>query len=228
MLPERSSFRIKICGITQPDQGIAIARLGATALGFVCVPTSPRYLPPEQIRIIVERLYGETGDRDPVERIGVFANAPLEVINQTVAIAGLTGVQLHGTESPAFCLQVRETLPDVELIKALRVRTPDSLTRAANYQDTVDTFLLDAYHPSLLGGTGQTLNWEPLSHFCPQQPWLLAGGLTPDNVIDAIRQAHPHGIDLSSGVEQAPGNKDLAKVRLLFERLQTWQQGVRV
>jgi phosphoribosylanthranilate isomerase len=83
----------------------------------------------------------------------------------------------------------------------------------------VDTLLLDAYHPQLLGGTGKTLNWETLQNFCPSIPWFLAGGLTPENVLDALSQLQPSGIDLSSGVERAPGDKDLDKVAQLFEQL---------
>ena len=107
----------------------------------------------------------------------------------------------------------------MELIKALRIKNLDSLTNAQIYDDLVDTILLDAYHPQLLGGTGTTLNWEDLSNFQPSLPWLLAGGLTPDNILEALEQVHPQGIDLSSGVERSPGDKDLAKVEKLFEQL---------
>ena len=206
-------MRIKICGITQPDQGCAIAALGATALGFICVPASPRYVTAEQIRAVVEQL------PENVDRIGVFANSTWEEICQTVAAARLTGVQLHGDESPEFCHHLRSFLPNVEIIKALRVRSSQALEQAAVYERCVDTLLLDAYHPQQLGGTGKTLDWGNLQQFQPSRPWLLAGGLTPDNVLDALNQAHPNGIDLSSGVERAPGDKDLNKVTQLFEQL---------
>ena len=206
-------MRIKICGITQPDQGCAIADLGATALGFICVPASPRYVSPEKIKAVVEQL------PENIDRIGVFANSTWEEICQTVAACGLTGVQLHGDESPEFCHQVRQALPNVEVIKALRVRSSEALAQATVYTSWVDTLLLDAYDPQQLGGTGKTLDWGNLQQFQPRCPWLLAGGLTPENVLEALNQVHPNGIDLSSGVERAPGDKDLTKVAQLFEQL---------
>lgn len=206
-------MRVKICGITRPDQGQAIAHQGATALGFICVPSSPRYVTPAQIRAVVEQLPAG------VDRIGVFANTTWEEICQTVADAALTSVQLHGKETPDFCQRLRLLLPKVEIIKALRVKTLEDLGQADAYTAWVDSLLLDAYHPQMLGGTGQTLDWVTLGQFHPRRPWLLAGGLTPDNVLDALSQVHPSGIDLSSGVERAPGDKDLYRVAQLFERL---------
>ncbi|MDJ0745909.1 MAG: phosphoribosylanthranilate isomerase [Xenococcaceae cyanobacterium MO_167.B27] len=207
-------MRIKICGITQPQQGVKIASLGATALGFICVSKSPRYVTPEKIREIRDIL--PVG----IDAIAVFADANLEDIVKIVNYSGLTGVQLHGAESPTFCHQLRSLLPDnIELIKAFRIRTAESLTELAPYTDACDTFLLDAYHPQMLGGTGKTLNWQDLQQFKPAKPWILAGGLTPDNILDALSKLQPDGIDLSSGVERSPGDKDLDKVALLFSQL---------
>jgi phosphoribosylanthranilate isomerase len=206
-------MRVKICGITKPEQGKAIAQLGATALGFICVQASPRYVTPQQIRAVVEQLLVQ------VDRIGVFADATIEEISQIVADTNLSAVQLHGNESSEFCEKLRQSLPGVETVKALRVKTPECLDRAATYANCVDTLLLDAYHPQLLGGTGKTLDWVTLQQFRPTCPWLLAGGLTPDNVLDALRELQPSGIDLSSGVERSPGDKDLDKVAQLFEKI---------
>lgn len=216
------SLRVKICGITKPEQGQAIAQMGATALGFICVPPSPRYVTPSQIRAIVDAL------TTPVDRVGVFVDASLDTIADTVAIANLSAIQLHGSESLAFCQQCRDLMPQIELIKAFRVRELATLEEAIAYADQVDTLLLDAYHPQLYGGTGQTLDWHSLQRFQPACPWLLAGGLTPDNVLEAIRLAQPHGVDLSSGVEQVAGDKDLAQVARLFAQLHTlYPSGVR-
>lgn len=206
-------MRVKICGITRADQGQAIAQLGATALGFICVPTSPRYINPQQIRLIVEQLPPH------IDRIGVFANASLEQICQVTAEAQLNGVQLHGSETPQECDRLRQCLPGVEIIKALRVKTPATLEQAEHYRGRVHTLLLDAYHPNQLGGTGQTIDRTILAQFCPHYPWFLAGGLTPDNLLEALQHLQPDGIDLSSGVETAPGDKDLTKVTRLFEKL---------
>jgi phosphoribosylanthranilate isomerase len=212
-------MRVKICGITKPEQGRAIAQLGATALGFICVSASPRYVTPGQIRVVVEQL-GVS-----VDRVGVFANATIEEICGIVAEAGLSAAQLHGLESPEFCDRLRQSLPGIEILKALRVKTPECLSQAETYASCVDALLLDAYHPQMLGGTGKTLDWVTLRQFHPSVPWLLAGGLTPDNVLDALRELQPSGIDLSSGVERSPGDKDLDKVALLFERVRSLQGG---
>ena len=204
-------MRVKICGITKPEQGCAIAKLGAAALGFICVPASPRYIHPEMIRAIVEQL------PQNVDCIGVFADTTIEIICQVAIKTKLNGVQLHGDESSEFCDRLRQSLPGIEIIKALRVKTPETLEKAAIYAAHVDTLLLDAYHPNQLGGTGKTIDWTSLQEFRPSCPWLLAGGLTPDNILDALKQLQPSGIDLSSGLEIAPGNKNLTKVARLFE-----------
>ncbi|MDZ7965112.1 MAG: phosphoribosylanthranilate isomerase [Nostoc sp. DedSLP03] len=206
-------MRVKICGITQPQQSIAIASLGATALGFICVPNSPRYVTTSQIRAAVAELPAN------IDKIGVFANLSIAEISQIVADSGLTGVQLHGDESPNFCYQLRQALPNVEIIKALRIRSLEHLDTTADYTKFVDTLLLDAYHPQQLGGTGKTLDWTMLEQFSPSCPWFLAGGLTADNIMEALNQVNPSGIDLSSGVERTPGDKDLDKVALLFHSL---------
>ncbi|MEH2367624.1 phosphoribosylanthranilate isomerase [Nostoc sp.] len=206
-------MRVKICGITQPQQSIAIASLGATALGFICVLNSPRYVTTSQIRAAVAELPAN------IDTIGVFANASIPEISQIVADSGLTGVQLHGDESPDFCYQLRQALPNIEIIKALRIRSLEHLDTTADYTKFVDTLLLDAYHPQQLGGTGKTLDWTMLEQFSPSCPWLLAGGLTADNIVQALNQVNPSGVDLSSGVERTPGDKDLDKVALLFHSL---------
>jgi phosphoribosylanthranilate isomerase len=211
-------MRIKICGLTNLEQARAIADLGATAIGFICVSQSPRYVQPSQIKTIIEHLPAK------VDRIGVFANASLEEISAAIAQTGITGVQLHGDETPEFCQQLKQRFPEIERLKALRIRTPDSLSQATAYFECVDTLLLDAYHPHRLGGTGKTLDWTVLQQFNPPRPWLLAGGLTPDNILEALNQLHPSGIDLSSGVERSPGDKDLKKVAQLFEKLQQYRQ----
>ncbi len=212
-------MRVKICGITQVEQGQAIAAMGATALGFICVPQSPRYVSWEQIRAIVLQLPPE------VDRVGVFANAAFSEIVQVVTQAGLTVVQLHGNETSDFAQQVRQQLPGIELIKAVRVRSTEQLADLEQdleqYRHCIDTLLLDAYHPDVLGGTGKTLDWQALQAFRPFCPWLLAGGLTPDNVRSALSMVQPDGIDLSSGVERSPGDKDLQKVAALFKALQS-------
>jgi phosphoribosylanthranilate isomerase len=139
-------------------------------------------------------------------------------------MAELTGVQLHGQESLEFCRMLRKLLPRVAIIKAFRVQSADTLLETAAYIETVDAFLLDAYSQTALGGTGQSWDWSLLQGFRSVLPWFLAGGLTPQNVTAAIQQANPPGIDLSSGVERSPGDKDLALVQQLFN-LRSFEHG---
>ncbi|MEO1340868.1 MAG: phosphoribosylanthranilate isomerase [Cyanobacteria bacterium J06635_13] len=207
-------MRVKICGITQIEQGQAIADLGADSIGFICVPKSPRYVTPQQIRAIAAALPEQT------VKVGVFANHSIAEIIAIVEQGQLTAVQLHGAESPEFCGQLRQKIgSQTELIKAFRIESAQSLTATTNYTDWVDTLLLDAYHPQMLGGTGHTIDWQDLTQFQPTIPWMLAGGITPSNVGEALSRLQPHGIDLSSGVERSPGVKDLSKVAQLFEAI---------
>ncbi|MEB3340183.1 phosphoribosylanthranilate isomerase, partial [Okeania sp.] len=173
-------MRIKICGITKPEQGQAIAQIGATALGFICFPKSPRYITPENIRNIVDKLPKN------IDKIGVFVNAKIDLLSEIITHTKINGIQLHGDESPEFCHQLRQSIPNVEIIKAMRIKSSEDLTKANIYKNYVDTLLLDAYAPDKLGGTGKTLNWEIIAQFHPTYPWLLAGGLNPENVTTAI------------------------------------------
>jgi phosphoribosylanthranilate isomerase len=211
-------LRVKICGIMQPEQGKAIAALGANSIGFICVAASPRYVTPAQIKACTDVL--------PIDcdRVGVFMDASVETVVATVQASGLSSVQLHGGESVEYCQALRSALQDsnlanIELIKAFRVKSEETLKLTQQYEFCVDWLLLDAYHPSMGGGTGLVLDWRSLENFKCDRPWLLAGGLTPDNVAQALESISPQGIDLSSGVEISPGNKDLDKVARLFENL---------
>lgn len=207
------TLRVKICGITRPEQGQAIAALGADALGFICVPQSPRYVDATQIQQIQQTVPAH------VARIGVFMDTHLDTIVQVVEVGELTGVQLHGDESVIDCQALRDRLPQIEIIKALRVRRMEALALAAEYAAVVDWLLLDAYHPGIGGGTGKTLDWAALQSFRPARPWFLAGGLHPDNVSEALSLVQPDGLDLSSRVEIAPGNKDLGAITQLFQTI---------
>lgn len=214
-------LQVKICGITQVEQAVAIAQMGATALGYICVARSPRYITPQNIAPIITAVIQSNPG---VEHFGVFANATVSNILSITKTAGLSVIQLHGDETPATCQLVREALlhtglSNVKLVKAIRVRTNEDLDTALSYENYIDYLLLDAYHPEQLGGTGKTLDWETIKDFSPSRPWFLAGGLDSNNVLSAIAQLFPNGIDLSSGVERSPGDKDLSKVRQLFDQL---------
>jgi phosphoribosylanthranilate isomerase len=206
-------MRLKICGITQVQQAIAIVNLGVDTIGFICVKQTPRYIEPDKIKRIIEKLPPE------ILTVGVFVNEKIETIIEIVNHTGLTSIQLHGEETPVDCQQLRETLPNIEIIKAFRYQNQESLACLENYLPVIDTILLDAYQAGSYGGTGKQLKWEDLSDFRPSRPWLLAGGLKPDNVLQAINTVPCDGLDLSSGVEISPGNKDLDKIQKLCEIL---------
>jgi phosphoribosylanthranilate isomerase len=203
-------LRIKICGITQLAQGRLITKYGATDLGFICVVSSPRHVSPANLQAFVPELQSQ------VNCIGVFADENLETLVNITQASGFGSIQLHGQESLEYCQHLRQQLPDREIIKAWRVRTPNDLATIQTYSPVVDTLLLDAYHPQALGGTGHTLDWQSLLDFQPPIPWFLAGGLNPANISIALNQLHPNGIDLSSGVEISPGIKDLNLVQNLL------------
>jgi phosphoribosylanthranilate isomerase len=207
-------MRVKICGITRLDQALEIAAQGATELGFICVRRSPRYLEPTGIKEIVKGLDTK------VNTIGVWVNENPGEIIKIVSETNLTAVQLHGDETVEYCQKIRQKLPPkIELIKVIRVKNKEHLATINNYAHCLDTFLLDAYDPQIFGGTGHTINWENIRDFQFQKPWFLAGGLTADNIKEALLKLKPDGIDLSSGVEKSPGDKDLEKVKALFDKL---------
>jgi phosphoribosylanthranilate isomerase len=207
-------MEVKICGLTQVAQAVAIAQMGVTAVGVVCVPTSPRYVAPMQQQQLNRALAAY-----PVWRVGVFAQSPLPEVIAAVQMAGFNGVQLHGEESPAYCQALRTQCPDLFIIKAVRVRDATSLAGMTAYAPWVDRMLLDAYHPDHWGGTGYTWDWQLGTALDPSWRWWLAGGITPENCQTAITQTQPYGIDVSSGVEQTPGVKDIQRVAQLLQRL---------
>ncbi len=211
--------KLKICGLTQAPQAVAIAQWGVDAIGFICVPSSPRYIAPGQILEITQKLT----QFPKLLRVGVFANAELNRIHETVHTSQINTIQLHGQESPETVRKIRQQFPSHTLIKALRIKDQTSLDQAQLYAPLVDILLLDAYHPEQLGGTGLAWDWSLLKNFRTGCAWWLAGGLNPDNVIDAITRTQPAGIDLSSGVEIQPGDKDLSQVKMLLQRLQPWR-----
>ena len=194
--------RIKICGMREMTEVAAVVDAGVDAIGLIFVEQSPRYVDPERAREIVKSL-------PPfVDAVGVFVDQEVAAVNEIVRYCGLTKVQLHGAESPAYCAAI-----NCRVMKAFRVR--DSLNREdlAPYADEVSAFLFDTFHEKAAGGTGQTFDWRLLEKLSPPRPVVLAGGLTPDNVGEAIRLARPFAVDLNSGVECAPGHKDIVKVR---------------
>jgi phosphoribosylanthranilate isomerase len=195
--------RVKVCGITTAEDAQLAVERGVDALGFVFYPASPRYiLPPEAAEII-------RGMPPFVASVGVFVDCPYEEIESVVAECGLTAVQLHGGEEPDFCARFR-----VKVIKAFRVRDEQLPPEIARYR--TDAILLDAFREGVPGGTGKTFSWEVAREARRHGRIILAGGLNSENVGQAIETVRPYAVDVSSGVEMAPGKKD---PRLLTEFL---------
>ena len=198
-------MNVKVCGIRRLDDALVAVDSGAWALGFIFHRASPRYIDPEDAARIIERLPGE------VLTVGVFVDYPIDELNDVVRQAGLSAAQLHGAESPEYAREVEAST----IIKAFRVGEEFDVARLEPYQDC--NFLLDTYRPGQAGGTGETFDWEIARRVGEKAPVILAGGLGPDNVREAIRVARPQAVDVSSGVELAPGVKDPAAIRRLFE-----------
>jgi phosphoribosylanthranilate isomerase len=187
--------KVKICGITNLEDALFAAEAGADALGFVFYTKSPRYIAPDRAREIVLRL-------PPfVAKVGVFVNEELDLVKEIMAYCHLDYAQLHGDEPPE---QVAALAP--RAIKAVRVRSAADVERLSAYRAAA--YLLDAYHPTKPGGIGETWDWELAAAAKRYGPIILAGGLKPDNVAAAIGRVHPYAVDVSSGVEAAPGIKD--------------------
>ena len=199
---------VKICGITNLDDARAAAEAGADLLGFVFHPPSPRYLPPAQAGEIVARLRAMP-ETAAVRCVGVFVDRCAEHICAVAARCGLDAVQLHGNESAQLVAALMARGLDV--IKAVRVRDAASLSALAAYR--ASAYLLDTYVAGQPGGTGRAFDWALAARAREYGRIILAGGLTPENVAHALRAAHPWGVDVSSGVEAAPGRKDYERLR---------------
>lgn len=194
------TVRIKICGLKNVEDALTAVDLGADALGFVFAPSS-RQMTPEAVKNIIRQL-------PPfVTTVGVFVNSSSQEVNEIAAFTGLNVVQLHGEETPEFCREIK-----FPIVKAIRVKDESSLEQLEEYQKIVKAFLLDTYVAEAHGGTGKIFNWQLVPKAKAYGTVILAGGLTPDNVDEAIRATFPYGIDVSSGVE-THGQKDLEKIR---------------
>ena len=210
LIPTITVFRVKICGITTLEDALLAAEAGADAIGLNFYDKSPRYVTAERAKEICQALPAK------VEKVGVFVNSLAKGIVATASRVGLTAVQLHGDEGPEHLV----TLGNLPVIKAFRFRE-STLDSARAFLDQIPeashpaAILLDAHAAGAYGGTGQVLDWEALANERNKLlgiPLILAGGLTPDNVAEAIRIARPDGVDTASGVESAPGRKDPEKV----------------
>ena len=194
---------VKICGITNLEDALASCEYGADAIGFIFYRNSPRFIEPHKAGEIIKKI-------PPfVAAVGVFVNEDISAVNKIAREAGLNAVQLHGNESTEFCEKITG-----RVIKSFKVKKGEAETlyhEMENYN--VSAYLLYTYKEELDGGTGVVFDWDIAMEAGRLGRIILAGGLTPENVADAIKKARPYAVDVSSGVEERPGKKDLKKVR---------------
>ena len=203
-----SQVKVKICGMTQLKDAVLAVEQGADAVGFIFYKKSPRSVNMKEVREIISKL------PPSVDTVGVFVNESADQVNKVAEYCGLDLVQLHGEESPSYCRKIKR-----RGIKAVRVKDIQSIQQLEKY--SVSGFLLDTYTENLDGGTGKVFDWN-LAHPAKKMgPVILAGGLTPRNIRQAISQARPYGVDVCSGVEKSPGIKDPEKVRAFLNNIKS-------
>jgi phosphoribosylanthranilate isomerase len=201
-----TSVFVKICGITRAQDAELASRLGAAAVGFVFWPGSPRYVAPDAARIIAAEVPPD------VMKVGVFVDHDVEHVRGVMDIVGLDVAQLHGTETPDYCRRVGG-----KIFKAVNFRDNGMVDISEFDPDVV--LLVDAHDPGRHGGTGRTANWNSAREIAVMRPTILAGGLNAANIQLALQSVRPYGVDVSSGVESAPGVKDPVRLRSFFEAL---------
>ncbi len=205
--------RVKICGIGRRKDATVAVNNGVDALGFIFFPKSPRNILPEDAAEIIATI--------PlfVDKVGVFVDAPLKRVVE-YAHGGLTCIQLHGTESVAYCKRLRRVLPFCRIIKAFRVSEESISTHFEPYNTCVDAFLLDTYVQGEKGGTGLVFDWSIVPKLRLCRPVILAGGLSLENIGEAISVVRPYAVDINSGIEDCPGIKNHDKIRKILQIVQ--------
>jgi len=201
-------MKIKICGITLIEDAILASKLGAWAVGFVFVKSSPRYIEPEKASKIINNL------PENLEKVGVFVNSSAEEIKNIRKLTGITKIQLHGDETAEFCSELSEL--NIPVIKALRIKNENDLNVISQYEGKVFAVLLDAHSDTEYGGTGKSFDWNILLKAKSYNiPIILAGGINSSNIEEALK-LKPYAIDISSGVEKNKGIKDHQKMTEIF------------
>lgn len=199
-------IKIKVCGITNLEDALAAHSCGSDAIGFIFAK-SPRRMTKEMARRIAFHL-------PPfIQLVGVFVDEERETVKEIARYCRLNILQFHGNETPEYCMSFNR-----RVIKAVHIKDLSDIERMTPYQGIASSFLLDTYHPKYAGGTGQSFDWSIARRAREIGPVILAGGLNPDNVQEAIRSVQPYAVDVGSGVEASPGKKDHQKIRLFIER----------
>jgi len=200
--------RVKICGVTSPEDARLAAELGAWAVGTIFHEPSPRACDPG----VAEEIGAEL--KRKAELVGVFVNAPLDAVAELADRCNFTILQLHGDEGPAYCREAARRT-GCRVMKAQRVKDAAAVRRIESFREA-DLHLLDAHTEDVRGGSGRTFDWELARHHASRVPVVLSGGIDPSNVGEAIAAVHPFAVDSASGTEAEPGRKDPAKVEALI------------
>ena len=214
----RSKPAVKICGLTDPEQALSIATIGADAIGVIGVAGTPRFIAEDLRRKLFQSL---EQNADDVQRVWVVAD--LDDASLDAALSGdgtPTVIQLHGGESPERCLALKQRYPQVDWWKALRLRSSRDLHSLKDYAHVVDALLLDAWSPDQLGGTGHRLSLDGLGAIDLDLPWWLAGGISAEWIPELLSRVNPDGLDASSRLEDSPGRKNIQKVRDLIKAVE--------
>ena len=203
--------KIKICGIANFKDAVAATEAGADMLGFNFYRPSSRYIEPDLVREIVARLRSDSQNRS-ITMVGVFVDESIDSLVRIVNEVRLDAVQLHGDESPEFCAELKSFVPDKAIIKALRVNGSFDPRSASSY--SVQAIMLDAFHEQLRGGTGRVIDWDIAKTVRDLIPQLwLSGGLSPENVAEAISRVKPFAVDACSSLESSSGRKDVLRMK---------------
>jgi phosphoribosylanthranilate isomerase len=208
--------KIKVCGLTRAEDARLAVELGAWALGFVFHAASPRATTPENAGAILKDL-----DAAGAKKVGVFVNAGTDEISRAIRLSGIDTVQLHGEETPEFCAQLKRLLPGISIIRALRPKNAGELSAIGGFAASCESVLLDSYVEGARGGTGVTGDWTLAALGARDARIVLAGGLHPENVAQALKTPCIYAIDVSSGLEEAPGRKSAEKMKKFFENART-------
>jgi phosphoribosylanthranilate isomerase len=200
--------KIKICGTTNKYDALLASEFGADMIGFIFYKKSKRYVEPRVVADIINELPAK------VMKVGVFVDEDWDKVVEIARDTGLTGLQFHGNETPEYCMHFKD---EFKVIKAFRVKDKTSLENVNKYD--VDYYLIDTYIKDSQGGTGEIFDWKILEDFEFLKPIFLSGGLTPDNVGKAIKEVSPYGVDVASGIEASPGNKDAGLLKKFIQNV---------
>ena len=209
-------LKVKVCGMTRVADAVLASELGATAVGLVFWKESPRCVSVSTARAVVEALPPE------VTPVGVFVDPDIRTVEDTVKDVGLRAVQMHGNESAGFCVELSRRI-GADVLKAVSLRGPASVDHAVGLPESL-TVLLDAHDPVKKGGTGRQVDWSLAAAVARRRRVYLAGGLSPANLAEAVSAVRPHGVDVSSGLETAPGLKDAGLMREFFAAIVAAEQ----